>query len=107
MIGAAILKITPHGRIRIGKIVDCWIDTEDPQVGYWMATVAALVEQLRLLSADDVTCYGSTPSLNAALQANGFTKSGESNVYIRDKQKSLPRDLPFKLSGFEADGAIL
>jgi hypothetical protein len=72
-----------------------------------MATVAALIEQLRSLSADDVTCYGTTPSLHAALLGNGFTKSGESNVYIRDKQQLLPRDLPFGLSGFEADGAIL
>ena len=40
MIGFAVLKITPHGRIQLGKIVDCWLDTEDPSC--WQAAVAAL-----------------------------------------------------------------
>jgi len=65
MIGYALLKITPHGRIQIGKIVDCWLDTEDPSS--WQAVVATLIDRLRALSADFVTCYGTTPSL----QVNG------------------------------------
>jgi hypothetical protein len=105
MIGLAVLKITLHGRIRLGKIVDCWLDTEDPSC--WQAAVAALVDRLRALLADDVTCYATTPSLNAALLYNGFTKSGEQNVYVRDKQQSLPRDLPFGFSMLDADRAIL
>jgi hypothetical protein len=104
MIGFAMLKITPDGRIRLGKIVDCWLDTEDPAC--WQAAVAALIDRLRALSADSVTCYATTPSLHAALLWNGFAKSEERNVYFRDKQQSLPRDLPFGLSMFEADQAI-
>jgi hypothetical protein len=105
MIGFAVLKITPHGRIRLGKIVDCWLDTEDPL--RWQAAVAALIDRLRVLSADLVTCYAATPSMHTALLWNGFAKSGESNVYIRDKQQSLPRDVPFGLSMLEGDYAIL
>jgi hypothetical protein len=105
LIGSAVLKITPHGRIQLGKIVDCWLDTEDPSC--WQAAVAALLDRLRALSADSVTCYATTPSLHAALLWNGFTKSGERNVYFRDKQQSLPRDLPFGLSMLEGDHAIL
>jgi hypothetical protein len=105
MIGFALLKITPHGRIQLGKIVDCWLDTDEPS--YWQAAVAALSDRLRTLSADDVTCYAIHPSLHTALLQNGFSKSGESNVCVRDKQQLLPRDLPFGLSGFEADGAII
>jgi hypothetical protein len=105
MIGYAILKITPNGRAQLGKIVDCWLDTEDPSC--WQAAVAALVDRLRVLSADSVTCYATTPNLHAALLWNGFAKSGESNVYFRDKQQSLPRDLPFGLSMLDADHAIL
>lgn len=105
MIGFALLKVTPHGRIQLGKIVDCWLDTEEPSC--WQAAVAALVDRLRRLSADDVTCYAAHPNLHAALLRNGFSKSGESNVCVRDKQQLLPRDLPFGLSGFEADGAII
>ena len=105
MIGFAVLKITPHGRIQLGKIVDCWLDTEDPSC--WQAAVAALIDRLRALSADSVTCYATTPSLHAALLWNGFAKSGESKVYLRDKEQSLPRDLPFGLSMLEGDVAIL
>ena len=105
MIGFAVLKITPHGRIQLGKIVDCWLDTEDPSC--WQAVVAALIDRLRALAADEVTCYATTPSLQAALLWNGFAKSGEKTVCVRDKQQSLPRDLPFGLSMLDRDRAIL
>jgi hypothetical protein len=105
MIGSAVLKITPDGRIQLGKIVDCWLDTEDPSI--WQAAVAALIDRLRALSADSVTCYATTPSLHAALLWNGFAKAGERNVYLRDRQQALPRDLPFGLSMLEGDHAIL
>jgi hypothetical protein len=104
MIGYAVLKITPHERIQIGKIVDCWLDTEDPSC--WQAAVAALIDRFRALSADSVMCFGATPSLAAALLWNGFAKSGERNVYLRDKQQLLPRDLPFGLSMLDGDHAI-
>lgn len=105
MIGFALLKVTPHGRIQLGKIVDCWLDTEDPSC--WQSAVAALIDRLRTLFADEVKCYATHSILHAALLRNGFSKSGESNVCVRDKQQLLPRDLPFALSGFEADGAVL
>jgi hypothetical protein len=105
MIGFAVLKITPHGRIQLGKIVDCWLDTEDPSC--WQAAVAALIDHLRAHSADDVTCYATTPSLRAALLWNGFAKSEEKTVFVRDKLQSLPRDVPFGLSMLDRDRAIL
>ncbi len=105
MIGFAVLTITPHGRVRLGKIVDCWLDSEDPSC--WQATVAALIDRLRVLSADSVTCYAATPSLHAALLWNGFAKSWEANVYVRDKQRLLPRDLPVGISMLDRDSAIL
>jgi hypothetical protein len=105
MIGFAVLKVTTHRRIRPGKIVDCWLDTEDPSC--WQAAVAALIDRVRAQSADDVTCYATTPSLRAALLWNGFAGSGEKNVCVRDKQQSLPRDLPLGLSMLDRDRAIL
>jgi len=105
MVGYAVLKITANGRAQLGRIVDCWLDTEDSS--YWQAAVAALVDRLRVLSADSVTCYAANPNLHAALIRNGFAKSGESNVYLRDKRRSLPPDLPFGFSMLEADHAIL
>jgi hypothetical protein len=106
MIGFAILKVTPDERIQLGKIVDCWLDTEDPSC--WQAAVAALNDRLRALSVYSVTCYATTPSLHAALLLNGFAKrGGEINVYVRDKQQLLPRSLLFGLSRFDADGVVL
>ena len=105
MIGCAILKLAPDGRIRFGKIVDCWLDTEDPSC--WLGAVAALVDQLRALAADSVTCYAADPCLRAALLGNGFAKSDERNVYFRDKEQSLPRDVPFEFSMLDGDHAIL
>jgi hypothetical protein len=105
MAGFAVLKMIPEGRIQLGKIVDLWLDTEDQSC--WQAAVAALIERFRALSADHVISYASFPSLNAALLANGFAKSAERNVYIRDKQQSLPQNLPFGLSMLEGDHAIL
>lgn len=104
MIGFAVLKITPRRRIRLGKIVDCWLDTEDPSC--WRAAVAALTDHLHALSADDVSCYPTTPSLHAALLWNGFTKWSALNVYVRDKQQLLPRDLTFGLSRCLVDGFL-
>jgi hypothetical protein len=105
MIGFAVLNVTPQGRIQLGRIVDCWLDTEDQSC--WQAAVAALTDRLRALTADSVICHATTPSLHAALLWNGFAKSGERNVYFRDKQHSLPGDLPFGFSMLEGDRAIL
>jgi hypothetical protein len=105
MIGFAVLKITPHGRIRLGKIVDCWLDTEDPSC--WHAAVAALVDRLRALSADDVACYATAASMHAALLRNGFVESKKENVCIRDKEQSIPRGLPLGFSMLDCDLAIL
>ena len=85
--------------------MDCWLDTEEPS--YWQSAVAALVDRLRGLSADYAACLAATPSLRAALLFNGFAKAGEQNVYVRDKQQSLPRDLPFGFSMLDGDRAIL
>jgi hypothetical protein len=104
-IGVAVLKTALQGRIRHGKIVECRLDAEDPSC--WQAAVAGLIDRLRALSVDDVECYATSPSLHAALLRNGFAESEGRSVYIRDKQRSLPRDVPFGLSAFDADGAIL
>ncbi|MGH7139760.1 MAG: hypothetical protein ACREHD_28805, partial [Pirellulales bacterium] len=42
MVGFGVLKIAANGRVQLGKIVDCWLDTEDPSC--WQAAVALLVD---------------------------------------------------------------
>jgi predicted N-acetyltransferase YhbS len=105
LIGFAVLKIAPQGRLKLGRIVDCWLDTEDPSC--WQSAVASLIDRLRALSADDIQCYATTPSLRAALRRNGFAKWTQRNTYVRDKEQALPRNLPFGFSMLDADNAIL
>jgi hypothetical protein len=105
LIGFAVLKITPHGRIQIGIIVDCWLDTEDPS--YWQAAVAAINDRLRAHSVYFVTADATNPFLHAGLLLNGFAQWAESSVYVRDRQQLLPRGLLCGLSRNDADGAIL
>ena len=49
MIGFAVLKITPQGRIQLGKIVDCWLDTRIRPIA---GRSSVLTDRLRALSAD-------------------------------------------------------
>jgi hypothetical protein len=105
MIGFALLRISLHGRVRLGKIVDCCVGSADPC--HWHATVNALVDRLRSLSADDVTCYAATTRLHDALLSNGFTKSRELCAFLRDKEQLLPANLVFGLSMLDGDHAIL
>ena len=85
MIGFAVLKITPHGRIQLGKIVDCWLDTGDSSC--WQAAGAALIDRTPRPFCGRCHMLRYHPSLHAALLCNGFAKSGERNVYVRDKQQ--------------------
>jgi hypothetical protein len=105
LIGFAVLKITPQGRLKLGRIVDCWLDTEDPSC--WQSAVASLVDRLRALSADDIQCFATTPSLRGALRRNGFAKWRQRKTYVRDKEHALPRNLPFGFSMLDADHAIV
>jgi hypothetical protein len=105
LIGFAVLKIAPQGRLKLGRIVDCWLDTEDPSC--WQSAVASLIDRLRSLSADDIQCFATTPSLRAALCRNGFAKWRQRKTYVRDKEQTLPRNLPFGFSMLDADHAIV
>ena len=105
LIGFALLKITRHGGVQVGKIADCWLDTQDST--HWQAAVAALTDRLRALSAYNVKCYASSPCLHEALIRNGFVKKWENDVYIRDKQRSIPRELPFGVSMLDANHALV
>jgi hypothetical protein len=105
LIGFAVVSIVAHGQLRLGRIVDCWLDTEDPSC--WQSAVASLVDRLRALSVDDIQCYATAPSLIAALRRNGFAKWRQRNTFVRDKEQALPRSLPFVFSMLDADHAIV
>ncbi len=103
--GFALLSIIQDGNLRIGKIVDCCLDSLDPS--RWQAALFILTEQLHRLSADTAVCYGSTPLIAQALEENGFICDKFYPFAIRDPQNILPEDASFYLTPLVADHAYL
>lgn len=107
-IGFAILNVvpTPAGG-RSGKVVDLFLETDDP--GPWQAAFAAAAAELRRLGADTAVACGSTPWEATALPRAGFRPAYELPLFVRDRDGRLPRDgaLAWHLGFLEADYAVL
>lgn len=101
--GFALLSTLRRGPLRIGKIVECWLDTTD---------VVMLAESLRLLcgelrerGVDLVEAYGGQPWRDDSLGRAGFRLVDRLDLRLRDRERRLPRDLPIHVSPVEADYA--
>ena len=103
--GLAVLNVIPkdQGRTRTGKIVDCLLDDNDPEV--WHAATLALTRELARQGADLAQAYASTPWAIEALSQSGYTSRFAVKFHIRDQQKLIPRDATFHLSPLEGDYA--
>jgi hypothetical protein len=66
MIGFAVLKITPHGRIQLGKIVDCWLDPGIRPVGRPQSRRLSIASAPFLRTLSHVLC--SSQEVNWALE---------------------------------------
>jgi hypothetical protein len=105
LIGAAILNCWDRNRIRVGKIVDCFLIDEDAKT--WRLTIGALTEELRQQGSDIISCYGSTPWMSKALTDSGFTISGSTPFYLRDRKRLIRGSEQFHLTDLEADLSYL
>ena len=103
--GFALLSIVINGNQRIGKIVDCCLDSLAHN--HWHAAVHFISKKLYQLSADIVVCYGTIPLIAQALEENGFACNDFSPFAIRDPQKLIPEDPSFYLTHLVADYAYL
>jgi hypothetical protein len=101
--GFALLWVSekPHGRV--GRIADCFLDSDDLEL--WGQAVTGLLVELKKLRCDLVSCFGSTPWLAQALLSNGFIRRGRTVFYLRDTAQRLPAENPFHLTHLEADSA--
>ena len=103
--GFGLLNMIPQhqGRRRIGKIVNCLVESTD--VDRWHATLHALTQELARQDADLVQAFASTPWMAEGLQRCGFVSRFELKFYVRDQQDVIPRDIPFHFTPLEADYA--
>jgi hypothetical protein len=105
MAGLALLSVVREGRLRCGRLVECWLDGTDPAL--WQSAVAALTAALREQAADEVTCFAATAWMEQALQENGYRCSGSTSFLVRDRGRLLPADVPWHITQLEADHAYL
>lgn len=101
--GFALLNLVARPALRMGRIVDCFLDTDDAR--FWHAALVALVDELRAQNADVAECFASTPWMTEGLGRSGFYPTHQVNFLLRDRDKLLPPDARFHLTPFEADYA--
>jgi hypothetical protein len=101
--GFALLNVVRQGETRLGKIVECFLDSGPPEL--WHAAIWELTAALRAQGADIAECFASTPWMTEALRSSGFYRAHELNFLLRDRKKRLPQGAVFHLTPFEADYA--
>ncbi len=103
--GFALLNIVPRhgGRVRLGKIVDCLLEGTD--VAIWSAAIQGLTEELQRQEADVVQAFAGPPWIAESLRQSGFVSRFTLEFHLRDRQRLIPRGIPFHLMPIEADYA--
>ena len=103
--GFAILNIVPQdgGKTKVGKIVDCLLDTDAPDL--WAGAVASLTLVLECLGAEIAQGYAGTPWLASAFEADGYSTRFALDFRLRDRAGRVPREGPFHIMPIEADYA--
>ena len=102
--GFALLSRLTRGRLRIGKLVECWLDT--PDTGLLRDAIRLLVGQLRQENVDLIEAYGGSRWRDEALRLAGFRLVDHLDLRVRDRDRLLARELPIHLSPIEADYAF-
>ena len=101
--GFALLNVLNRDRIRVGRIVELFLDT--PDAGLWTSATAALVQELKGRGADVAEAMGSTPWAAEALLRLGFRRGFDLEYLLRDLKGQIPVDAPFHITFCEADYA--
>ncbi len=103
--GFALLNLVPRhgGRVRLGKIVDCLLRGTD--VAHWSAAIQGLTHELERQGADVVQAFAGPPWVAESMRQAGFVSRFTLEFSLRDRQRLLPRGIPFHLMPVEADYA--
>jgi hypothetical protein len=103
--GFAILgKMTKPG-VRIGRIVELFLDQADPNL--WADALRQLERQFSDFRPHVISVYGSTPWMEGALRMNGFFRRGRTALYVRDPEEQFDFSGNFHVTHFEADTAYI
>jgi hypothetical protein len=103
--GFAVLWTLNKPGLRVGRIVECFLDSDDSAA--WRSAITCLASKLAALRCDVISCYGSTPWLAAALRDNGFFRRGRTSLYLRDPRRQVQLGDPIHVTHLEADLAYL
>jgi hypothetical protein len=101
--GYGLVSLVPSGRLLIGKVVDCILDTRDPAV--WHAAIAALARVLESGLADVAQGCGSAAWIADAFRGCGFRAIHNVVLTLRDRRDCIPDGVPFYLTFLEGDYA--
>lgn len=103
--GFALVNVVPQGPIRLGKVLECWVASEDSL--QWQAAGAAVVDGCRQLGCHQIAAYGTAPWTASAWRTNGFFPRGRTPLQWRDPKGKVLLDRPFHLTYLEADIGLL
>jgi hypothetical protein len=103
--GFALLNVSVGERGRVGHVVDCFMDTMQPNL--WQSALYALTQQLRTQGADLSLCYASTKWMSDALSGCGYHLQGSLPLATRDPKILLPSGASMYLTQLEADHGFL
>jgi hypothetical protein len=99
--GFALLSVIERPGLRLGRVVECFLDTPDPAA--WAGALGLLLAEARARGCHLVSTLASTPWMTAGLQANRAFRRGRIPFYLRDPRRLLPTDLPLHITHLEAD----
>lgn len=103
--GFAMTSCAARAAGRFGKVVDCFLDEENP--GLMAQALSLLRDEMRREGVDVLSCYATLPSTEAALRKAGFFRRGRTTFYLRDPEKRLPEGASFHITHIEGDAAYL
>lgn len=105
MAGFAVTNVVASGRVKIGKVVELFL--ENREVSVWASAFAALARDLKRRGADVAIACGGTAWEAEALRRAGFRRAYDLEFVIRDREGLLPGSIPTHVTYLEADYATL
>lgn len=104
-VGWAILGLLERDGIRFGKVVDAFLQTNDPEA--WAGSVRILTDRLRAEGVEVIDAFHGAPWASEAFRRCGYRAIDRLDFLMRDREGRLPTGAPYHLTPIEADYAYL
>jgi hypothetical protein len=99
--GFAILSAVPKRFARLGRIVECFLDTAEENE--WAAAIQCLETRLVEQGCEILRSFASTPWMVEALRRNGFFRRGRVPFWLRDPRGLVRADGLWHITQLEGD----